>query len=71
MTGIETGTRITRDKIRTGGIRLHHVQQDSIGIRTGAASETRTRDRSWTPSAVKASITGAQCHIGLLKFTRP
>jgi hypothetical protein len=45
MTGIETATRITRDKIRAGGIRLHRVRQDSIGIRMGVASETRTQAR--------------------------
>jgi hypothetical protein len=77
MTEIETETRITRDKIRTDGIRLRHVQQDSIGIRTGAASETRTRVRHGDafaaegvdprssvphwPSKVQASLT---LHLG-------
>ena len=39
---IRTGTQTRADKIRADGIKLHHVQQDSITILMGVVSETRT-----------------------------
>lgn len=41
--GIGTGMRTRADRIRAGGTKLHHVQQGSITIQMGDASETKTQ----------------------------